>query len=113
MLNLLQRKQERVIEDPKFVTMLFSDARFSVLWLVVRVWLGLQWLEAGWHKVFTEEGTLNAAWVNGGTALQGYWERAVVIPETGRAAITFGWYRDFLQYLLDIEAYTWMGKLIA
>lgn len=107
MLDLLKRQQNRVIDEPNFVKMLFSDARFSVLWLVVRVWLGWQWLEAGWHKLFEE------AWVGGGAALQGYWTGAVAIPEAGRPAISFDWYRGFLQYMLDIEAYTWMGKLIA
>lgn len=106
MLNLLKRNQERVIEDPNFVKMLFGDARFSVLWLVIRVWLGIQWLEAGWHKIFEEP------WITG-SALQGYWTRAVAIPEAGRPAIAFDWYRNFLQYMLDIEAYAWFGKLIA
>ena len=54
------------------------------------------------------------AWMSGGTALQGYWERAVAIPEPpGRAAITYGWYRDLLQYMLDNEWYTWFAKLVA
>ena len=106
MLELLSRKQTRVIEDPPLAKFLFTDARMSVVWLVVRVWLGWQWLNAGWHKIF-EEG-----WITG-SSLQGYWERAVIVPETGRAAISFGWYRSFLQYLLDIEAYTWFGKVIA
>lgn len=106
MLDTLKRKQERVIDDPKFVKMLFNDVRFSVLWLVVRVWLGIQWLQAGWHKTYEEP------WVTG-SALQGYWTRAVEIPETGRPAIAFDWYRNFLQFLLDNEAYTWFGQVIA
>ena len=107
MLELLTRKQKRVIEEPDFVKFLFSDARMAVIWLVVRLWVGWKWIDAGWHKV-TGEG-----YVDGGASLQGFWERAVAIPEAGRPAITFDWYRSFLQYLLDIEAYTWFGKLIA
>ncbi len=107
MFNALKQKQNQVIEDPAFIKTLFSDARFSVLWLVVRVWLGWQWIEAGSHKVG------EAGWTGGGAALQGYWERAVVIPETGRAAISFDWYRSFIQSLLDAEAYTWFAPLIA
>jgi thiosulfate dehydrogenase (quinone) large subunit len=48
-----------------------------------------------------------------GEALQGYWARAVAIPETGRPAITFDWYRSFLQGMLDSGAYTWFAKVIA
>jgi thiosulfate dehydrogenase [quinone] large subunit len=45
--------------------------------------------------------------------LKGFWTGAVAIPETGRPAIAFDWYRDFIQFLLDAEAYVWFGKLIA
>lgn len=106
MLNLLKRNQHRVIEDPKFVKILFTDVRFAVIWLAARVWLGWQWLESGWGKL------QNPAWMDTGEALKGYWMRAVAIPETGRPAISFDWYRDFLQGLLDANAYTWFSKLI-
>jgi thiosulfate dehydrogenase [quinone] large subunit len=107
MLNVLKRKQHRVSEDPKFVKMLFGDARFSVLWLIVRVLIGWQWLEAGLHKVS------DPGWVETGAALQGFWQRIVQIPEQGRPPITYDWYRDFIQSLLDAGAYTWFAKLVA
>jgi thiosulfate dehydrogenase [quinone] large subunit len=109
MLNLLQRKQERVVEDPKFITMLFTDARFSILWLIVRIYVGWAWLEAGWHKITDETG----AWVGTGEALLGFWTRIVAVPETGRPAITYDWYRSFIQYLIDTNSYVWFAKLIA
>lgn len=107
MLNVLQRKQHRVIEDPNFVKLLFSDARFSVLWLVVRVWLGWQWIEASSHKIGVP------AWTETGEALKGFWTNAVAVPETGRPPITFDWYRAFLQSMLDAQAYTWFAKIVA
>lgn len=107
MLNILKGKQNRVIEDPRFVKFLFSDARMAALWLVVRIWLGWQWIDAGLHKVGVPE------WTESGAALRGYWERAVAIPESGRPAISFDWYRGFLQGLLDAEAYTWFAKVVA
>ena len=73
----------------------------------MRFFVGHEWLAAGEHKVRDD------AWMKGGSALQGYWERAVAIPEQGRPAITYGWYRDFLQYMLDHEWYTWFAKVIA
>lgn len=92
---------------PRFIQVLFLDPRSAWLWLVARFYLGWQWFEAGREKLDSP------AWMDGGTALQGFWVRAVAVPETGRPAITYGWYRDFLQYMLDHEWYTWFGKLIA
>src|SRR5680860_889112 len=51
--------------------------------------------------------------MNGGLALKGFWERLVAVPDEGRPAITYGWYRDFIQYMLDNEWYTWVAKLVA
>ena len=107
MINLLQRKQNQVITDPPIVTRLLTDARFALIWLPIRVWLGLQWLQSAQGKLE------NAGWTQTGEALKGYWERAVAIPAEGRPAITFGWYRDFLEGMLNAEAYTWFAKLIA
>ena len=55
-----------------------------------------------------------AGWLDGGTALQGYWQHAVAIPAAGAGspAITYDWYRTFLQTLLDNNAYTWFAWLI-
>ncbi|NJR12780.1 DoxX family membrane protein [bacterium] len=79
----------------------------AVVWLVVRVALGLQWLSSGWGKI------TNPAWMDTGEALQGFWERAVAMPEQGRPLISFDWYRSFIQGLLDSGSYTWFAKLIA
>ncbi len=95
------------VEDPPFSKFLFNNTAMSWVWLIVRVWLGWQWLDAGLHKV------TNPAWVETGAALQGYWLNAVKIPETGRAAISFDWYRSFLQFLLDNNAHTWFSPLVA
>lgn len=107
MFQALKGKQQRVIEEPAFVKLLFNDARFAVLWLVVRVWLGIQWIQSASGKIGVP------GWTETGESLQGFWERAVAIPEGGRPAIAFDWYRGFLQALLDAEAYTWFGKLVA
>lgn len=96
-----------VVEDPKFTTFLFSDLRTAPMWLIVRVYLGIQWLDAGWGKV------TNDAWMDGGTALEGYWTRVTAVPEEGSPAITYDWYRDFLNFMLEREWYTWFGPMIA
>lgn len=103
----VQTRTGKIVKDPPLARFLFNDTRFAWFWLIVRVLLGWQWLESGWSKVN------NAAWMDGGTALQGYWSRAVEIPEGGRPPITFDWYRSFLQGMLDAEAFTWFAPLIA
>jgi thiosulfate dehydrogenase (quinone) large subunit len=105
-MNQLRTYRGEVVEDPKSIKMLLSDPRAGWLWLILRVWLGWQWLSSGWGK------TSNPAWVQGGEALKGFWERAVLIPDGGRPAIAFDWYRGFLQAMLDAEAYTWFAPLV-
>ena len=97
----------RVIQDPPFVRTLFNDPRAAALWLLLRVWLGYQWIEAALHKID------NPAWVKTGDALKGFWTSAVQIPAEGRPPISFDWYRSFIQFLLDAQAYTWFAKLVA
>jgi thiosulfate dehydrogenase [quinone] large subunit len=97
----------RVIQDPGFVRFLFNDTRMAVVWLLVRVWLGYQWIEAALHKVE------NPAWVQTGEALKGFWMGAVAIPAEGRPAISFDWYRAFIQFMLDNQVYVWFAKIVA
>jgi thiosulfate dehydrogenase (quinone) large subunit len=94
------------IEGPAFARFLFGNRRAGLLWLPIRLFLGVSWLEAGYHK-FTDP-----AWTGGGEALKGYWERAVAIPEEGRPLISFEWYRDFLNFLLSIDASPWFAWII-
>ncbi len=95
------------MQDPPFARFLFTDKRAAWLWLVLRVWLGVQWIEASLHKIS------DPAWVQTGAALKGFWTSAVAIPEAGRPAIAFDWYRNILNWLLENGTYTWFGKLVA
>ncbi len=98
----------RSYDDPPFIRILFNTTRFAWLWGILRVWLGYQWIDASLHKIGV------AAWTGNGAALKGFWERTVQIPAPpARPAITFEWYRIFLQYMLDISAYTWFAKVVA
>ena len=96
------------VEEPKLAETLFASTGAAWIWLVLRLWLGWGWLEAGWHKVS------DPAWMSTGTAIQGYWARAAAMPEPpARPAITYDWYRSFIQMLLDTNSHVWFGKLIA
>ena len=107
MASYVVTQKGQTLETPPIISVLFSDKRFSILWLAVRLWLGWQWIEAGWHKV------TNPAWMQTGAALKGFWTGAIQIPAEGRPPIAFAWYREFLQTLLDAQAYTWFAKVIA
>ncbi len=100
-------RKGKVVQDPPLVKLLTSNPLAALLWLPLRIWLGYQWLEAALHKIE------NPKWVVSGEALQGFWANAVKIPEQGRPAITFDWYRGFLQMMLDAQAYTWFAKVVA
>ena len=93
--------------DPPLIERLFSTTEFAWLWLVARIWLGYQWIDAGAHKVN------DAGWMVTGASLKGFWTRAAAVPETGRPLIVFDWYRDFIKFLLDSGSYVWFAKLIA
>ena len=95
------------IEGPRFARFLVNNSRAGLFWLPIRLFVGFTWLEAGWHK-FNDP-----AWVSGGAALRGYWTNAVNVPAApGRPAITFEWYRDFLNVLLNGHHEAWFALLI-
>ena len=101
------------VEGPGFARFLFSNTRAGLLWLPVRLFVGFAWLEGGLHKLFPEGKALGAGWLDGGSSLLSYWERAAAIPEPpGRAAITFEWYRDFLNLMIANDAHVWFAWLI-
>jgi thiosulfate dehydrogenase [quinone] large subunit len=106
--ELLHAERSATIGEPGAAHFLFHDLRSSPLWLVVRLYVGFAWLEAGFHKV------TDAKWAYGdGTGLLGYWKGAVAIPQTGTPKISYDWYRDFLTFLLSNNAHTWFAPLIA
>ncbi len=67
---MVQRDQEdtmNILNNPKYT---------GIVWLVVRLWLGYEWLTAGIEKVFGEG---NAVWVGpkAGTAVTGFLNGAI------------------------------------
>jgi thiosulfate dehydrogenase [quinone] large subunit len=102
-------KTERgtVLHDPPLAQFLFSDTRMAPVWLIVRILLGWGWLQPGLEKLG------DPAWMQTGLALKGFWTNAVQVPANGRPPIAFEWYRNFIQSMLDANAYVWFAKLVA
>lgn len=107
MRSAVRSNGEMSFTAPHWVHVLFERASFSWIWLLVRVYVGYQWVQAGWHKI------TGGGWIDGGGALKGFWTNVVKVPATGHPAITYDWYRAFLNFLLQINAYTWFGPLVA
>ena len=80
------------IPEPPVAKFLFADTRMAWFWLLVRVYVGWEWLQAGWEKV------QSPAWVGGqaGTALKGFVTGALQ-KTAGAHPDVFGWYGSFLQ----------------
>ncbi len=107
MKNVVTTRNNEAIQNFPVVNKLLNHPLAGLIFLPIRIWLGYQWITAGLHKLETP------AWIQSGTALQGFWTKAVAIPSTGSPAISFGWYRAFLQFLLNTGSYTWFAKLIS
>jgi thiosulfate dehydrogenase [quinone] large subunit len=100
-------RNNAVVSDPPFIVDLFSNTRWSWLWLLLRLYLGYTWISSSLEKFG------NPAWTQTGAALKGFWTNAVQVPAPpARPPIAFEWYRAFIQSLLDSGAYTWFAKLI-
>ena len=97
------------VEDPPLARFLFGSTQAAWFWLVVRLYVGYAWVDAGLHKV------QDPKWAFGdGSAILGFWQRAVAVPPApAKPAITYDWFRGFLQLLIDNGAQTWMGGLVA
>lgn len=94
------------VKNPGIVRFIFNDPRMAGFWTVIRVLIGLKWLEIALPKLS------DPGWMQSGAVVRGFWEMQVRVPEAGPAPITYGWYRDFLQTLLDAGAYQWMAPTI-
>ena len=91
-----------LIEESPFSYFFTADTRIAWLWLIARVYIGWQWLSAGWEKAH------DAAWVgaNAGQALTGFINGA--LAKTGGAHPDVqGWYASFLQTAVLPHVVTW------
>jgi len=104
--HVMDEKGTVLIQDPPIAQLLFSNSKAAVLWLVVRLYIGYQWITSGWGKFN------NPAWMDNGDAILAYWTRALGATPDGKPIIVYDWYRVFIQALVDSGAHPWFAKLI-
>ncbi len=82
------------IAEPKFARFIFADTRFAWFWLVIRVYVGYQWLTAGWEKVQSPAWTGSTA----GSAVNGFLVGALQ-KATGAHPNVSNWYAFFIEHV--------------
>ncbi len=89
-------KQEQLdcahIPEPPLARFLFADPRMAPIWLLIRLYVGWEWLMAGWAKV------QNPVWVGekAGVAVQGFLQGSLS-KTSGAHPDVSGWYAAFIQ----------------
>jgi|HubBroStandDraft_1064217.scaffolds.fasta_scaffold10360_6 thiosulfate dehydrogenase [quinone] large subunit len=82
----------------------------SVLWLGVRLWLGYEWLNAGYQKIWGSE--KGAFWFGNGVAVKGFATAGVAGSTSGKGGASYGWWAGFLHNFVVPNA-SWIGRLIS
>jgi thiosulfate dehydrogenase (quinone) large subunit len=125
-------------EEPAVAKSLFASKTFAWLWLILRLYLGWEWLVSGWAKTFggtitwkfwkwgqnqySLTGTANCGWirscvVNGksvprGSAVKGFAASAVKSAQGPHPDVAYSWYVDFLKWVRD-HGYKVLGPVVS
>jgi thiosulfate dehydrogenase [quinone] large subunit len=95
------------IEEPPVTRALFGGTRWAWIWLILRLYVGYEWLSAGYGKI------TNPAWTGAtaGSALGGYIKNAITLASGAHPAVQ-SWYADFMQTVILPNATAW-GYVVA
>jgi len=104
--TIVQRRFVENIALSPFARSLISDIRWAWIWLLLRFYVGWQWLQAGWSKLY------NPAWTGSkaGVAITGFVTNALT-KTGGEHPDVQGWYVWFLERLVLPNAKFW-GYLV-
>ena len=83
------------IPEPNITRFLFSDTRMAVVWTLLRLWLGYEWLAAGIGK-WREGGWIGA---DAGEGVKGFAGYALTQTKGAHPAVQ-GWYASFLEHVV-------------
>jgi thiosulfate dehydrogenase (quinone) large subunit len=88
---------------------LFRSKAAGVVWLVARLWLGYEWLNAGYQKLWGSEKM--GFWYGGGAGVKGFAGAGVAGSATGKGGASYGWWAAFLHNFVIPNA-SWIAKLV-
>ena len=95
--------QHRVhVADPPIAQFFLADTRLALLWLIIRVYTGYEWLMAGIEKFGTPVWTGDKA----GVAISGFVAGALKLTGGAHPSVP-GWYAWFLQVVVLPNAAVW------
>ena len=115
------------IQEPRIARWLFASTQTAWLWLVARVWLGWEWFQAGWGKVFGGDitwrvwdwgdeqfslfGDGNIGWIRSGVvdgsevgvgdSVAGFAQGAIAAAEGPHPDVAYSWYVNFLEWIAN------------
>jgi thiosulfate dehydrogenase (quinone) large subunit len=89
---------------------LFRSSAASLIWLVARLWLGYQWANAGYQKIWGSERM--GFWYNNGAGVKGFATGGVAASHGATASVAYGWWAGFLHNFVTPNA-AWIAKLVA
>jgi thiosulfate dehydrogenase (quinone) large subunit len=88
---------------------LFRSKAAAIIWLVARLWLGYEWLNAGYQKLWGSEKA--AFWTGGGAGVKGFATAGVTGSATGKSGASYGWWAGFLHNFVIPNA-SWIAKIV-
>jgi thiosulfate dehydrogenase [quinone] large subunit len=93
-----------------FSNWLYRSRETSFLWFIVRMWLGYQWVNAGYQKIWGSERA--AFWFGGGAGVKGFASAGVAGSTAGTGGASYGWWAAFLHDFVVPNA-SWIAKFIS
>jgi thiosulfate dehydrogenase (quinone) large subunit len=93
----------------RYADWLFRSKAAAMVWLVARLWLGYEWLNAGYQKLWGSEKL--AFWSGGGAGVKGFAGAGVAGSATGKGGASYGWWAAFLHNFVIPNA-SWIAKLV-
>jgi thiosulfate dehydrogenase [quinone] large subunit len=94
------------IDQGRFARFFTADSRSAPFWLLVRLYLGYEWVTAGWEKV------TSPVWFgsHAGAALQGFVQGALA-KTSGAHPDVQGWYAWFLAHAVLPHTVVWSNAI--
>lgn len=90
---------DNIITESPLSKFLFANTKIAWFWLIVRVYVGWEWLSAGWQKLG------NPAWTGdqAGVAIKGFLTAALQ-KTTGPHPDVQGWYAGLIHFFINHPA---------